>query len=117
MVHESVSEFVGHYGFLFFGGNPVGDVEFFALGVVEAGDLIGQHVEKEFIQRKILGDQPESFESFLIGVLLARFFVLFVLANQVLANFGFGAKALLERGLDGEIEEVTHLVQNFIGGL
>ena len=65
----------------------------------------------------VFGYQAEGFEGFLIGVFLAWFFVLFFFADQVFADFGFGAQSFLERLFDGEVEHVAHFVQNFVGGL
>ena len=117
LVLESVGELVRHDGLLLIQRNPVRDVELLGFGIVETGDLVGENVQHEGIERKILGDQAEGFESLRVGVALGFVFVFFFLADQVVANFLLGAKGFLERFLDGQIEKLAHLREHFIGGV
>jgi len=117
LILEGVCEFVGHDGLLFVDGNPVGDVELFGLGIVETGDLVGQDVNHELVERKTLGDEAEGFEGFVVGIALFVGAVLLLLADEVVANLLLGAEAFLKRLLDGQVEQLAHLLEDFVGGL
>ena len=111
-----MSQFVRHDLALLVGGDPVRDVEFLGFGVVKAGDLIGENVEHESIERKILGDQAKSFQGLFVVIALGVGSVFFFLADQILADFLFGAKALFKRLLDRQGQDLTHLREHFVGG-
>ena len=116
LILEGMGQFVGHDAALFVGGNPIGDIEFLRLRVVEPGNLLGENIEHEGIERKILGDEAESFEGFAIGVALSVVAVFLFLANQVGADFLPRAEAFLERLLDGQAQELAHFREDFVGG-
>src|SRR6266849_5134898 len=56
---------------------PIGNEKFLAVRVVEAGNLLGEHLHQRLFQRITFREQAEFLHTFLIGVALVSVLVLF----------------------------------------
>ena len=117
LIFERVGQLVGHHRLLFVDWNPIRNVKLFGLGIVEAGDLVGEHVKHERVERKVFGNQAEGLQRLGIGVTFGVVLVFFIFANQIIANFLFGTQALLQWLLDGKRKDLAHLQQDLVGSL
>ena len=116
LILERVRELVGHHGFLLVDRNPIRDVKLFGFRIVEAGHLIGEHVDHERIEWETFGDQAERFESLVVGVALFVVAVFLFLADEVVADFLLRAQTFFERLANWKVEQLAHLREHLVGG-
>ena len=87
LVFEGVRQFVGHHGALVFRINPVRDIEFMGLWVVQAGDLLRQEVHHKAIQIEPFGDQSKGLRAAFGGIALLGILFVVHLAEDIGVDF------------------------------
>ena len=87
LVLQGVCQLVRHHHALVAYGDPVGDIELVALGVVQARDLLGEKLHDEGLHVKIFGYKAEGLHRLLRRIPLLGSLVFLHLAQHVGADF------------------------------
>lgn len=116
LILEGVGELVSEDGLLVLGGDPVEQGDGLGFIVVEAGDLLGEELEKEGAEVEVSVEKAEFFEDEL-GSLHALGVLIFVeLLAEVRGDFGAGDEAALDGVLGGEVGVFADELGNLVDG-